>query len=272
MKTVKRKNYMKNNCLIFFLSILLISCNQPVKQNTQKQQSTKKEKKTNNIAQAEKKKNKIDLPEITDENVKKVLSELGKENKENLLLLKTRKGDMKIRLYDETPLHRANFIMLIKRGFYDGTVFYRVVPDLIIQGGDSDDFTRRKKKRAVGNYTIPAEFHPGLFHKKGALAMARNYEDNPDKRSVSYDFFIVQGEDYDQAGLKQVEIGYELDFTPEQQKVYTRVGGAPHLDGEHTVFGEVVEGLDIIDSIAAVKTGEDDWPVNDVYIDLEILE
>jgi peptidylprolyl isomerase len=240
--------------------------------------------------------------------------------------IQTTKGDIVVKLYNETPQTRDNFLKLVNQKFYDSTLFHRVIKGFMIQGGDPGS-----KKAAPGvplgngdvGYTVPAEIKPDLFHKKGALACARTGDDvNPTKASSGCQFYIVQGvvltdaqltqfEDQRNFGIKQqifttiinkpensklkqkfiqyqqknsidslqalaATIEPQIDsvyvktpkfsFTPEQRKAYTTVGGAPHLDGQYTVFGEVVEGLNIVDSIANVKTGPADRPVIDVRV------
>jgi len=209
---------------------------------------------------------------ITNANVEATLREYGKENTETLVLLKTPKGNMKIKLYKNTPLHRANLLRLIKNNFYKETVFYRVVQNFIIQGGGNDGWERVSIKNSMGNYSIPAEFRNENIHKKGALSMVREYENNPKKRSVSFDFFIVQGTKYTDGEILGAEHTYDLKISPEHKKIYKALGGTPHLDGQHTVFGEVVEGFEVIDSIAAVKVDNGDWPIQDVSIEFQILE
>lgn len=209
---------------------------------------------------------------LTNKNLEKVLTQYGKENKETLILLETPKGNMKIKLYNNTPLHRANIIRLIKNNFYEGTVFYRVVKDFIIQGGDSDDWSRSTLEDKMGKYTLPAEFRDNNIHKRGALSMAREYDDNPEKRSVPFEFFIVQGTKYTGPQLRGAEQTYGLDISEKHKEIYKTQGGCPHLDGQHTVFGQVIEGLNVIDSIAAVKVDQGDWPINDVTISFKILD
>jgi peptidyl-prolyl cis-trans isomerase B (cyclophilin B) len=211
------------------------------------------------------------LVRLTDDNVVKELTKYGAENKENLVLLKTPKGNMTIKLYDNTPLHRANIIRLIKNNFYHETMFYRVVNDFMIQGGDNDDWERQSIKDKMGYYTIPAELPKENIHRKGALSMAREYENNPELRSVSFEFFIVQGTKYNEGELLGAELQYDLKISPEHKEIYRTVGGTPHLDGKHTVFGQVIDGLDIIDSIAKVNVDEGDWPIDDITLDFEIL-
>ena len=192
------------------------------------------------------------------------LLDYAKRHPEKLVLIKTRHGNMKVKLYDDTPKHRANFLMLASEGYYNQTVFYRVVPELVIQGGDSDNPSQSRWKRQIGQYTIGQEIKPYHIHKKAALAMSRYYEDNPQKRSSSWDFYIVQGRMLNSAEMKKIPEAY--------RNVYQQLGGAPHLDGEHTVFGEVISGMDVIDKIAAERTDRGDWPINDVAIKIEILE
>lgn len=212
------------------------------------------------------------LVSLRNSNVVQELTKYGVENKETLILLKTSKGDMTIKLYENTPLHRANMIRLIKNDFYKGTIFYRVVNDFVIQGGDSDDWERQNIKSKMGSYTIPAEFRDNNIHKKGAIAMTRNYEKNPEKRSVSFDFFIIQGTKYTEGEIRGAEQQYDLKISAEQAEIYKAMGGCPHLDGQHTVFGEVIDGFEVIDLIAPVAVDEGDWPLEDVTIDFEILK
>lgn len=185
--------------------------------------------------------------------------------------LVTSKGTMVIRLSDSTPLHRDNFIKLVNQHFYDGLLFHRVMSQFMIQGGDPKSKTAKAGDQLGGGspgYTIPAEIKPYLFHKKGALAAARTPDEiNPTRESNGSQFFIVQGRVYDDADLNQVEsrlIGYKI---PEaHREVFKTIGGSPSLDTKYTVFGEVIKGIDIIDSIAAVPVGERNRPVEDVRI------
>jgi peptidyl-prolyl cis-trans isomerase B (cyclophilin B) len=188
--------------------------------------------------------NKKDTIQITNENKKEVLLQYGKENPETNVIIETDFGIIKVRLYEETPLHRANFIKLIKDGYYDKPEFYRVVEQFVVQGG-----VPQKKL----DYTIPAEFNPRFFHKRGALAMARVEENNPGKESSSTEFYFSQGSKYADWDYDEQVKNLTLTTTPEQQKLYTTIGGELSLDGRYTVFGEVTEGLDVIDKIAAVR-------------------
>ena len=190
--------------------------------------------------------------------------------------IETSYGDMVVKLYNETPLHRDNFIKLVKEGTYDGLLFHRVINQFMIQGGDPKSRTA-KPGQMLGDgelgYTIPAEFVPGLYHKKGALAAARQGDEvNPQKASSSCQFYIVQGTVWDANRLKMVEQRMGKSFTLEQAEVYGTVGGTPFLDGDYTVFGEVVEGMEVIDKIAAVQCGPMDRPVEDVKMKMSVVE
>lgn len=189
------------------------------------------------------------------------------QEKETLVLIKTDYGNITVKLYNDTPKHRDNFIKLINEGWYEGSPFHRVINDFMIQGGGNAD------GRVDPGYTIPAEFRPNHFHKKGALAAARQGDNvNPKKASSGCQFYIVKGQVFSDEKLDMYQARLGKTFTPEQRKIYTTIGGTPHLDGDYTVFGEVVEGLDVIDKISAVKTGYMDIPVQPVTMSVEILK
>lgn len=256
----------------------------------------------------------------------KKAKDMGEETK---LKIETTAGDIVVKLYNETPQHRDNFIKLAENGTYEGTLFHRVIKDFMIQAGDPDS-KNASKGQMLGagdvGYTVPAEFvYPKYFHKKGALSAARQGDNvNPQKASSGCQFYIVTGKVYsdsallsmeqqmnqmrfnnlfntlaskhakdiykmrkagDQEGLmnlqdtliaqveKQLAGQPEFRFTPEQVKAYTTVGGTPHLDGEYTVFGEVLEGMDVVDKIQRVKTDRNDRPEEDVkIIKVEVLK
>ncbi len=241
--------------------------------------------------------------------------------------IKTTEGDILVRLYDETPQHRDNFIKLAKEGFFDGTLFHRVIKDFMIQGGDPDSKgAPAGKMLGTGGpgYTVPAEFvYPQYFHKRGALSAARQADQvNPERASSGSQFYIVWGKTYKPAELKQLEKQMAMQqeqtvfnalaaqhrdeimvlrrnrdqaglmalqeqliketkeackampspaFTPEQTEAYTTQGGTPFLDNQYTVFGEVEEGLDIVEKIQNCKTAAGDRPVDDVSMTVEVL-
>jgi cyclophilin family peptidyl-prolyl cis-trans isomerase len=188
--------------------------------------------------------------------------------------LKTDQGECIIMLYNNTPLHRDNFIKLVKKGFYNGTLFHRVIKSFMIQGGDPDSKGAPADKE-LGNgdvgYTIPAEFRDSLFHKKGALAAAR--DDNPEKASSGCQFYLVQGKKFTDPQLDSLEIKrlhFKLPLW--QREVYKRIGGSPHLDKRYTVYGEVVRGLSLIDTVALVPTDEKDRPLADIKMTVTLLK
>ncbi len=197
---------------------------------------------------------------------------------ENIVVMETTKGVIELKLYDATPLHRDNFVKLVKEGAYDSLLFHRVIQDFMIQGGDPDS-----KNAAPGAplgegdrpYTVPAEFRldQGIFHRRGVLAAAREGDDiNPEQRSSAMQFYIVWGKIFDDEGIENVQkrlddrTGGKVKLTPEMCEVYKTVGGTPHLDGQYTVFGEVISGLEVVDSIQRVPTDSLDRPVEDVRI------
>ena len=193
------------------------------------------------------------------------------------VLFETSKGNIRIALYDETPRHRDNFIKLVKEGFYDGLLFHRVIYNFMIQTGDS-----ASRHAAPGQmlgvssegYKIPAEIrYPQLFHKRGAVAAARESDNvNPGRESSSSQFYIVYGRRFNDAMLDDVQskldkqTGGSIKLTAEVRDAYKAVGGAPHLDGQYTVFGEVVDGLDVVKDIEWVDTDENARPKEDVKI------
>lgn len=246
---------------------------------------------------------------------------------ETTVRLETTMGNITVKLYNETPKHRDNFIKLAKEGMYDGTLFHRVIKNFMIQAGDPESKTA-SDTASLGSgdvgYTIPAEFNPNFIHKKGALAAARKGDEiNPNKESSGCQFYIVTGQVFskeqlldieqqmrdshltsifntlaqkrikeiykmrragDDEGLMALQNELEeqareimkkeapLQFTPEQIQTYTSVGGAPHLDGSYTVFGEVVDGMDVIDRIQKVKTNKKDRPENNIRILKAVVE
>jgi cyclophilin family peptidyl-prolyl cis-trans isomerase len=195
---------------------------------------------------------------------------------EQLIKIETSKGDMLIKLYDETPAHRDNMIKLINEGFYEDQLFHRVIKDFMLQGGDPHSTGAEKGQRlgsgGVG-YTVPAEFHKNLIHKKGTLAAARKGDSvNPEKASNGCQFYLVQGRVLTAQEIDILTQRGVASFTEESAEIYTTLGGTPHLDGSYTVFGEVVEGLEIIDSIAASPCDAYDRPIEDVIYSITLIK
>ena len=251
----------------------------------------------------------------------------NKSKKETLVKIETDYGDMVVKLYNQTPVHRDNFIKLAKEGFYDGLLFHRVIKNFMIQGGDPDSKNAQPGQRLGGSdpgYTLPAEIDSSLFHKKGVLAAARKGgPSNPEKRSSGSQFYIVQGTIYSEGALDTLEIKMDtrrkqevmqkyfasaqnelnqlrqsgkqdefniriaeirekaneeisklppIKISSERRKAYTTIGGYPSLDNEYTIFGEVVEGLDVLDKIASVETDKYNRPVKDIKMKVTLLD
>ncbi len=187
-----------------------------------------------------------------------------------LVEIHTSLGTMIVRLYDDTPLHRDNFIKLAESGYYDGTLFHRVIKGFMVQGGDpeSKDAPAGKKLGTGGpKYKIPAEFSDTLFHIKGALAAARMGDPiNPKKESSGSQFYIVQGNTVSNTQLDNMELQKGIRYSQEAREIMTTQGGAPQLDNEYTIFGRVIKGFEVIDAIAESKTDKLDRPLVDVKI------
>ncbi len=224
--------------------IVYQSCEQKKNAPSQKKVETKPvvkklQKTTKKILQV--KKDKEDTDTINTKNAAAFLTAYGRQHPETVVLFETRFGNIKIRLYRDTPLHRANFIFLTKKGYFSTTCFHRVVPNFIIQGGNSDHPLTRKL-RTKYNYVIPPEIKKHRKHKYGALAAAREWDNNPKKLSSPYEFYMIQDK-----------------------------RGSHHLDGEHTIFGEIIEGIATMEKIATLETDSKEWPIRDVYIKATVL-
>ncbi len=180
---------------------------------------------------------------LNSQNTAVFLTEYGKQNPETNVLIKTRFGNIKIRLFEDVPIHRANFIFLTKIKYFNTTVIYRVAKNFVIQGGNSDNMYTQKQRRKYGNYLMQPEFRDNRTHTYGALAAAKELKNNPNKLSSPFEFYMVHDRN-----------------------------GAHHLDNEHTVFGEVISGFDTMDKISKVRVGKDEWPIKDIKITIEIIE
>jgi len=196
-----------------------------------------------------------------------VLGAQAQDEKQVKFVIHTSFGDMTGVLYNETPQHRDNFVKLVNEGWYEGSPFHRVIKNFMIQGGSNAD------GRMDPGYKVPAEFVYGKFHKKGALSAARQSDQvNPEKASSGSQFYVVQGKPLSVQEISSFAQRSGVAYTDEQIEIYTKIGGTPHLDGDYTVFGEVVDGFDVIDKIAAVKTAGMDKPVEDVTMSIEIIK
>ncbi len=199
----------------------------------------------------------------------------AQQTEQKMVLVETSMGNITLKLYNETPKHRDNFIKLASDTFFDGCLFHRVINQFMIQGGDPDS-KNPQAAQPIGSggpgYTIPAEIMPGLFHKKGALAAARMGDNvNPEKESSGSQFYIVQGKVFSDNDLDMLEARRGSKFTDAEREAYRTIGGTPHLDGNYTVFGEVVEGLDVVDKIAAVPTHpSNNRPLEDIKMKIVV--
>jgi peptidyl-prolyl cis-trans isomerase B (cyclophilin B) len=190
--------------------------------------------------------------------------------------IETVHGEMIAELYNETPTHRDNFIKLVEKGFYDGTLFHRVIPNFMIQGGDPVS-KEANPSQQIGNggpgYTLPAEFNPNLIHKKGALAAARMGDAvNPKKESSGSQFYIVEGQVYDAQKMAMIEQRMGVKLSDIQKKAYSSIGGTPHLDGGYTVFGEVIKGLEVITKISNLKRNKNNLPLEKAVMKVSIIK
>lgn len=231
--------------MVIGLFFMLLNCED--KQSRQKSNSsttdslTTKEIKSTKIAPAKKKQK---LQKLTDNNAMDFFLEYEKDNKENKVRMTTDFGTIDILLFDETKFHRANFIFLIKQGYFDHTQFYRIVNNFVIQGGNSDDLAIAERRQKIGKYLLPPDTKRGFLHDRGVISMPSSEIENAYKLASPYEFFIVQKQD-----------------------------GAHHLDGEYTVFGKVIRGMDVVDKIAAQETDDGEWPLQNVYIQkVEIID
>ena len=231
--------------IIFFSCLLFLNCEDTITE-------TKHVAKTAQVFSEARKTIQIDtviihaseFPYLTDKNAMDFFLEYGKENKENKIRITTYFGKIDILLYDKTPFHRANFVYLTKQGYFDDTQFYRVIDNFIIQGGNTDDSNVLHKRRKIGRYLLPTDTKHGLKHHRGTVSMPSRDVENPHKLASPYQFFIVQKHD-----------------------------GAYHLDGNYTIFGEVISGMNVVDEIAKQKTDNANWPLSNIYIrKVEVLE
>ena len=219
-----------------FICLLIISC----KDISKKEKVTLEPKKK--IIKKVEKKNKKDFV-LDDKNAIPFLFEYGNKNKENKVRISTSYGDIDVELFKNTPYHRANFIYLTKKGYFNNTTFHRVVPDFIIQGGNSDRYETSKKRNEIGKYLLPPDTNKGYKHHRGVISMPSSEIENPHKLASPYEFFIVQ-----------------------------QNPGAYHLDGSYTAFGKVISGMEVVDKINKQRTDKRETPLTNVFMDISILE
>ena len=229
----------KINFKLFLITfyILFFSCDKNDKKSKKNIELSKKSELITKIKKEEKFK-------LSDENVMEFFLEYDKHNKENLVRIVTDFGNIEIQLFDNTKFHRSNFIYLTKKNYFENTQFYRVINNFVIQAGNSDNKKISQKRKKIGRYLLPNDFDKGYSHERGMVSMPSSLVDNPYKMASPFEFFIVQSKN-----------------------------GAHHLDGDYTVFGKVISGMNTVDKIAATPTDNLDWPLQNIYIKrVEIIE
>ncbi|WP_299390126.1 peptidylprolyl isomerase [uncultured Gelidibacter sp.] len=226
--------------ILVFIGLFFVFLNCEDKQSRQKANNSAADSLTTSTIVEEKKepqKPQRKYPKLTDKNAMEFFLEYEKEHKENKVRITTDFGTIDILLFDETKFHRANFIFLTKQRYFDNTQFYRIVKNFVIQGGSSDDLSIAERRQKIGQYLLPTDTNRGFVHDRGVISMPSSEIENPHKLASPYQFFIVQ-----------------------------KHGGAHHLDGSYTVFGKVIDGMDVVDKIASQETDGSEWPLNNIYI------
>jgi len=265
---------------VYYISVFLLISG--CQSEAPKELFTVSKKNGNNFSVIENhpKKNKITLKNnllINNKNVKEKLFEFGLKNPEELIVINTKFGEIKIRLYKQTPLHRANFIMLAKKNFFDSTIFYRVIRNFMVQGGNSDKNNMLQKMSKIGIYRIPPEINKDLIHKRGAIAMAvqEQYYKDPSKYNLSsspYNFYIIQKGPISNNYMDKIEKKYNIKIPKKSRLIYNEIGGSPHLDNEYTVFGEVISGMRVLDEISKQITDGKNRPLENIYLSIDVIK
>jgi cyclophilin family peptidyl-prolyl cis-trans isomerase len=220
--------------IVLFALLLIISCDEKKDIIIKKVKTTKKDLKKNTLEKEFR---------LSDDNVMEFFLEYDKKNKENKVRISTELGEIDILLFKNTKFHRSNFIYLTKKNYFQSTQFYRVINNFVIQAGNSDNRKVSQKRKKIGRYLLPNDLNKGHTHKRGMVSMPSSLVDNPYKMASPFEFFIVQKKD-----------------------------GAHHLDGNYTVFGKVIKGMDTVDKIASRPTDDRDWPIDNIYINkVEII-
>ena len=221
--------------IVLFALLLIISCDEKKDIIIKKVKTTKKDLKKNTLEKEFR---------LSDDNVMEFFLEYDKNNKENKVRIFTELGEIDILLFKNTKFHRSNFIYLTKKNYFQSTQFYRVINNFVIQAGNSDNRKVSQKRKKIGRYLLPNDLNKGHTHKRGMVSMPSSLVDNPYKMASPFEFFIVQKKD-----------------------------GAHHLDGNYTVFGKVIKGMDTVDKIASRPTDDRDWPIDNIYINkVEIID
>lgn len=211
-------------------------------------------------------------PRLTAANCEGFLHDYFAENTARRVQISTAYGTIEVELFDDTPVHTANFLYLIERQYFTRTQIVRIVPDFVVQGGNSEEREEQERRFLIGDYTLPSEFQTAHCHFTGALAMSRSYTDNAAKRSSAYDFYIVAGGKVNGATLYTSAEKSGRVYTEAQRGRYLADGGSPHLDQEHTVFGRVIKGMNVVATLSRLDRDASDWPVEHLEIAMKAIE
>lgn len=267
---------MKKHCVLSLLiaSLFIISCNNTT--NLEKNEKNNKNKLNNNVKNQRKSAQSILLSNkydslIRTDNAVEFLSNYGEKNQETKVKVSTSYGDFFIELYKDTPIHRAAFIYLIKKKYFNETLFYRIAKNFVIQGGNTNDKSAIEKRKSIGGFYIPQEISTHK-HVIGSLAAAKEYEDNPNDYSNPYNFYIIVGQRHNRKTLDRLQLMYDLDLTNLDMNLYIQKGGAPHLDGKHTVFGRVYKGMDVVNDINKQPVDASEWPLEDIKMNITLIK
>lgn len=223
----------------------------------------------NQVKKTSEKKSKQQIP-LNKDSYLSFFSNFPQDHLEDTFVVHSEFGDIEIVLFSNTPLHAANFVHLVENEYFNSTWFHRVSANHVIQAGNSDNPQTVKKRKIIGEYRLPAEALSENHHFYGAVAAARSYKNNPEKRSDPFEFYISLGEKYSLGQLSGIEERYNLSLSPKQKEIYQNLGGSPHLDGEHTVFGRVIRGMSVVEQISRQETDSGEWPLKNIPIKIRL--
>jgi cyclophilin family peptidyl-prolyl cis-trans isomerase len=254
--------------MLVFTSIVMISCQEPIERTLPPAQGSEVSQASQAVDSTSKESDIPVYPRLDNSNCEAFLLEWVKEHPANTVIIHTDFGDMEFELFENTPVHRANFLYLIHRNYFNPTEILRVIKGFVVQGGNSEEDEPQTKRFLIGDYSLPAEMNNDNLHLKGALAMSRSYENNPQKRSSAYDFYVVHGSVPGPVEIHEAQ--QKRKYSQQQLDLYKSKGGAIHLDTEHTVFGKMRKGFEVLDKIAQVEVDGNDWPKNRISVSMEL--